>query len=98
MALKVIHINRKELSRETEVKAFWENVLKPKWEKRSRERAEKLLIDLEANGNTSPKEFTIQNETVEPSKKLEIVIEVNGNKLIIKCSSKNSDKKQSPKL
>ena len=37
MGLKLVHINRPELSRKAEAKAMWENVLKPKWEEQVRE-------------------------------------------------------------
>src|SRR5258707_12383086 len=40
---KVAHIGRKRLDRETEPRAFWEEVLKPKWDKRALDRAEKML-------------------------------------------------------
>jgi hypothetical protein len=47
MDLKVIHITRKRLDRkEADVRALWENVLKPKWEKRFRARAEELVTEV----------------------------------------------------
>lgn len=43
MALKIVHIgDQDKLRREAEVRAFWEEVLKPKWEAEARMRAEKL--------------------------------------------------------
>lgn len=48
MTLKVIHINREANYQERAAKEFWENVLKPKWEARGRERAEKLFAGLKA--------------------------------------------------
>ena len=50
MALKVVYINRKELNLKAEANAFWENVLKPKWEKRDRESAKKFLLELQSGG------------------------------------------------
>jgi len=96
MDLKVIYINRKKLDLENEARELWEQVLKPKWERRFRECAEKLLISPEVHGDTSAKEFTIRKETIEPSEKLEIVIEVDGNRLNIRCSSKTEIKNSHP--
>lgn len=46
MALKIVHINKKDLGRQAEVKAFWENVLKPKWEAKVIQRGEKIRAEL----------------------------------------------------
>jgi hypothetical protein len=46
MGLKVVHINKKEILKDAETKAMWENVLKPKWEEQARERGAKLLAEL----------------------------------------------------
>jgi len=97
MALKVVHINRKALNLQAEANAFWENVLKPKWEKREREGAEKMLRELKSGGKYPPQKFTTQLETKKPGQKLEIVIEVDGNKLKIRQRTKKVNKKQSPK-
>ena len=46
MGLRIVHINRVELSKKAEAKAMWENVLKPKWDAKARERALKLRAEL----------------------------------------------------
>ncbi len=44
MALKVVHIIKREtIAQEAEARAFWEDVLKPKWEAEARIKAEKLF-------------------------------------------------------
>ena len=63
MALKVIHIDRKKLNLQAEAHALWENVLKPKWEKRDREGAEKFLRELKSGSKCPPQKFTTQLET-----------------------------------
>jgi hypothetical protein len=89
MDLKVIHISRKTLDRkEADVRALWENILKPNWEKRFRARAEGLVTKL-----TGP-EFTTRREVLKSGEKIEIVIEVSGNNLSIRCGKSNGDKKQ----
>lgn len=61
MGLKVVHINRTELSKRAEAIAFWENVLKPKWEQRNQKEAEDFLAKLKGvkpetvRGTLSPK-------------------------------------------
>jgi hypothetical protein len=51
MDLKVVHISRNQHDRkEADARALWENVLKAKWEKRSRARAEGLLTKLPGYG------------------------------------------------
>ncbi len=92
MDLKVIHIDRKKLDLQNEARILWEEVLKPKWDKRSLEHAEKLLRYLKAHGNSSSKEFNLREQFIEPSEKLKIVIEVDRNRLNIKCSSKTEIK------
>jgi hypothetical protein len=57
IALKVIHIDRQALNREAEAKAFWENVLKPKLERRARERGEKLMMILKTKENALRQDF-----------------------------------------
>ena len=58
MGLKVVHINTVEVRKDVEVRAMWENVLKPKWEEQARERGEKLLAELKgaktSTSETSP--------------------------------------------
>jgi hypothetical protein len=88
MALKVVHINRKELSHEAQVRSFWEDVLKPKWEKRARERGETFKMELQSHGKPSPGGFVTKQETLKSGEKLKIVIEINGNNLNIKCNRK----------
>ena len=92
MALKVVHIDRKKLNLQAEAKAFWENVLKPKWEKRAREDAEKMVRELKSGSKCPPQEFITQRETKKPGEKLEIVIEVDGNKLKIRQRTKKVNK------
>ena len=46
MGLKVVHIDRAQVSKDAAAKAFYENVLKPKWEAQARERALKLRAEL----------------------------------------------------
>jgi hypothetical protein len=46
MGLKIVHINRAEVSKNAAAKAFYENVLKPKWDAQARERALKLRAEL----------------------------------------------------
>ena len=94
MGLKVIHIDRKKLDLENEARSLWENVLKPKWEKRCSVRAEKLMTELRRDGKALTSGFTTQNETIESGEKLKIVIEVDGNKLNITCINKNEVKKR----
>jgi hypothetical protein len=43
MSLRVVHIKKPDTAREQEVREFWENVLKPKWDKMNKERARKLF-------------------------------------------------------
>ena len=94
MGLKVIHIDRKKLDLENEARSLWENVLKPKWEKRSYARAEKLMTELRRDGKALTSGFTTQSEKIESGEKLKIVIEVDGNKLNITCINKNEVKKR----
>jgi len=95
MEPKVIHITRKRLDRrEADVRALWENVLKPKWEKRFRARAEGLVTKLTRNERISPPEFTTRQEVLKSVVKIEIVIVVSDNNLIIRCGKSNGDKKQ----
>lgn len=54
MSLKVVHINRAEVSKEAEAKAMWDNVLKLKWEEQARERGAKLLAELTGKTPDSP--------------------------------------------
>ena len=54
VGLKVVHINTVELRKKAEAKAFWENVLKPKWEEQARERAAKLLAELRGKRPGTP--------------------------------------------
>jgi hypothetical protein len=54
MGLKVVHIDRVQLSQAAEVKAMWENVLKPKWEEQARERGAKLLAELTGKNPDAP--------------------------------------------
>jgi hypothetical protein len=46
MGLKVVHIDRVQLSKTAEGKAMWENVLKPKWEDQAQARGARLLAEL----------------------------------------------------
>lgn len=43
MGLTVVHINRDATTLEANAKALWEKVLKPKWDVRAREEAEKMF-------------------------------------------------------
>lgn len=88
MALKVIHIDRQALNREAKAKALWENVLKPKLERRARERGGKLMMILKTKENALRQEFSFNKETSKPGEILEIVIEVDGNKLNIRHRTK----------
>jgi len=54
MGLKVVHINRVELSKKAEAKAMWENILKPKWEEQARDRGAKLLAELKGAQPRTP--------------------------------------------
>jgi hypothetical protein len=54
MGLKVVHIDRREISKDAEAKAMWENVLNPKWEQQARERGEKLLAELKGAKAQTP--------------------------------------------
>jgi hypothetical protein len=54
MGLKVVHINRAEVSKQAEAKALWENVLKPKWDKQARERGTRLLTELTGKEPDAP--------------------------------------------
>lgn len=49
MGLKIVHINKRDIAQEAEVKALWENVLKPKWEAQARLRAERLADKLKTS-------------------------------------------------
>jgi hypothetical protein len=93
MALKVIHIDRQALNREAEAKAFWGNVLKPKLERRARERGGKLMMILKTKENTLRQGFSFNKETSIPGEILEIVIEVDGNKLNIRHRTKKKQLK-----
>jgi hypothetical protein len=46
MGLRVVYIDRAQLSKKGEAKAMWENVLKSKWEEQARYRGAKLLAEL----------------------------------------------------
>jgi hypothetical protein len=95
MDLKVFHITKKRLDRKkADVSELWENVLKPKWEKRCRARAERLVTKLTINGSILVSEFTTQQEVRKSVEKIEIVIEVGGNNLSIKCATISGDKNQ----
>lgn len=54
MGLKVVHINRVEVSKHAEAKALWDNVLKPKWEEQARVRGAKLLAELTGRKPDAP--------------------------------------------
>jgi hypothetical protein len=54
MGLKVVHINRVELSKKAEAKAMWENILKSKWEDQARDRGTKLLAELKHTQPRTP--------------------------------------------
>jgi hypothetical protein len=54
MGLKVVYIDRREISKDADARALWENVLKPKWEQLARERGEKLLAELKGVKNGTP--------------------------------------------
>ena len=54
MGLKVVHINTDEIRKDAAAKALWENVLKPKWEAKARERGEKLLEELTGKKRDAP--------------------------------------------
>jgi hypothetical protein len=93
MDMKVVHITRKKLNRkEADVRELWENVLKPKWEKRAR--AEGLVTKLTGRGRLLAPEFTAQQEVRKSVEKIEIVIEVGGNNLTIKRATISGDKNQ----
>lgn len=46
MGLKIVHIDRAQVSKDAAAKAFYENVLKPKWDEQARERALKIRAEL----------------------------------------------------
>jgi len=54
MGLKVVHINTVEVRKDVEVRAMWENVLKPKWEEQARERGAKLFAELTGRKPDAP--------------------------------------------
>jgi hypothetical protein len=88
MGLKVIHIDRRKIDFEARAREFWETVLKPKWEKRSRAQAEKLMAKLIRDSKVSTPEFTTPKERIIRCEKVKIVIDVDGNSLNIKCITK----------
>jgi hypothetical protein len=93
MDLKIVHISRNQLDRkEADARALWENVLKPKWEKRSRARAEGLVTKLPGDGKMFFPEFTAQQEVQKSVEKIEISIEVSGNNLSIRWGKSNGEK------
>jgi hypothetical protein len=95
MDLKVAHICRNQHDRkEADARALWENILKPKWEKRSRARAEGLVIKPPRHGKMFFPVFTTRQEGPKSVEKIEIVIEVSGNNLSIRCGNSNKEKKQ----
>ena len=54
MPLKIVHIDKDGLDQDAEVRAFWENVLKPKWEAKAKADAEKLFTKLRHEGAPEP--------------------------------------------
>jgi hypothetical protein len=54
MGLRVVHINRAELSKKAEAKVMWEKILKPKWEEQARDRGAKLLAELKGARPRTP--------------------------------------------
>ena len=95
MDLKVFHITKKRLDRKkADVSELWENVLKPKWEKRSRARAEGLVTKLTINDSILASEFAGQREAPKSVEKIKIVIEIGGNNLTIKRATISGDKNQ----
>lgn len=95
MDLKVVHISRNQHDRkEADARALWENVLKPKWEKRSRTRAEGFLTKLPRHGEMFFPVFDTRQEGRKSVEKIEVVIEVTGNNLSIRCGKCNGEKKQ----
>jgi len=55
MALTIAHIKREEIHREAKARAFWEQVLAPKWDAKAREEADKMFSkDKTKKSSTSP--------------------------------------------
>lgn len=88
MGLKIIHIDRRKIDFEVRAREFWETVLKPKWEKRSRAQAEKLRANLIRDSKVSTPGFTTQKERIVRGEEMKIVIDLDGNSLNITCITK----------
>ena len=70
MGLKLIHIDRGKIDFEARAREFRETVLKPKWDVRSRERAEKLMAKIIRDSKTSTPEFITPKERIVRGEKI----------------------------